>query len=403
MGTNSRFGFKGATFDSRLVEPGMLYVALKGEKADGNDYIPQAKERGAAKVIGGPDALAETQALAREYRRALRPRTAVVAVTGSAGKTTTKELLKAFLSTAGRTHATSGNFNNHLGLPMTILNCPEDADFLVVEMGTNHPGEIAALCEIAEPDAGLITNIGTAHIEFFKTRDGIAREKGTLFARLGRGAAGAPPPRGVAPFAVASKTNDKLGVLRGLSAVPLVEADPAQEWMAEALKGVLPGAHNVSNACLAFALAERYGVTREMAAGALKGFGLPGSRWRIAVKDGVKFIDDTYNASPDSMTAALDALKSTPCGGRRIAVLGDMFELGEQSDALHAKVFGHAAAIGLDAVYAVGERSSKCAATAAFPSVDAFREAMPSLLKAGDTVLLKASHAMSLGSVAPQG
>ena len=175
------FGFSGATFDSRLVKPGMLYVALKGEKADGNAFIPDARAKGAAKVIGGPNALAELQALARDYRRALKA--TVVGVTGSAGKTTTKELLRTFLACAGKTHATDGNFNNHLGLPITILNCPEDADFLVVEMGSNHPGEIAALCDIAEPDVGVVTGVGTAHLEFFKSRAGIADEKGTLLAR----------------------------------------------------------------------------------------------------------------------------------------------------------------------------------------------------------------------------
>ena len=159
------------TFDSREVKPGMGFVALKGEKADGHAFIPQALERGAAEIVDGLDALQEK---ARERRRSLKAK--VVGLTGSAGKTTTKELLRAFLSTVGRTYATEGNFNNHIGLPLTILNCPDDADFLVLEMGSNHPGEIAALCEIAAPDAGVITNVGTAHLEFFKTQDGIAAE-----------------------------------------------------------------------------------------------------------------------------------------------------------------------------------------------------------------------------------
>ena len=149
------------TFDSREVKHGMGFVALKGEKADGHAFIPQALERGAARIIDGYD---ELDAAAREYRRSLKAK--VVGITGSAGKTTTKELVKAFLSTVGRTYATEGNFNNHIGLPMTILNCPDDAEFLVLEMGTNHPGEIAHLCDIAEIDCALITNIGTAHIEF---------------------------------------------------------------------------------------------------------------------------------------------------------------------------------------------------------------------------------------------
>lgn len=278
------FGFCGATLDSRLVKPGMLYVALKGEHADGNDYIPNACAAGAAKILGGPTALADLQTLARDYRRTLRAK--VIGVTGSAGKTTTKELLRAFLSRVGKVHATEGNFNNHLGLPLTILNCPEDADFLVVEMGTNHPGEIARLCEIAEPDAGLITNVGTAHLEFFGSQDGIAAEKGTLFAR-------------VKDFAVVSSENVRLGKLRELCRAELIVVDPHQPWMSAALEGVLPGAHNVSNACLAFAVAERFGATQADALAALSDFRLPGSRWRRVERRGVSFVDDSYNANPD--------------------------------------------------------------------------------------------------------
>ena len=170
--------FSGATFDSRQVKPGMLFVALKGENVDGREYIADALAKGAAGIIEGYD---ELHRVAREYRRSLRA--TVVGVTGSAGKTTTKELLKAFLSKAGRTFATEGNYNNHIGVPVTILNCPRDAEFLVVEMGSNHPGEISALCDIAEPDIGVVTNIGTAHLEFFKTREGIADEKGELLRR----------------------------------------------------------------------------------------------------------------------------------------------------------------------------------------------------------------------------
>ena len=156
------------TFDSREVEPGMGFIALKGEKSDGRDFIPSALERGAVDIVEGLEALHEK---ARQRRRSLRAK--VVGVTGSAGKTTTKELLRAFLSTVGRTYATEGNFNNHIGLPLTILNCPDDAEFLVLEMGSNHPGEIAALCDIAAPDVGVVTCVGSAHLEFFKSLDGV--------------------------------------------------------------------------------------------------------------------------------------------------------------------------------------------------------------------------------------
>ncbi len=358
------------TFDSRAVQPGMGFVALKGEKADGHDFIPQAVERGAARIVDG---LEELQRLAHEYRRTLKAQ--VIGVTGSAGKTTTKELLRAFLTPLGRTWATEGNFNNHIGLPLTILNCPEDAEFLVVEMGTNHLGEIAALCDIAVPDIGVLTNIGTAHLEFFKTREGIAEEKGTLLKR--------------ARLAFSACDNPYLpGVV-----------DTQQAWMAEALAGVLPGAHNVANACLAFAVAEHFGLTREQARRALADFALPGARWRRSEQGGVTFIDDTYNANPDSMMAALDALAAEPCSGRRVAVLGDMFELGERSADYHRQVFEHASALGIPLVIGVGELSSQCRCDRAYRTLAELRADFRGWLRAGDLVLIKASHSMRLGEL----
>ena len=371
--------FSGATFDSRKVKPGMLFVALKGEKADGHDYIPQALEKGAAGIVDGYE---ELDRVAREYRRSLKAK--VVAVTGSAGKTTTKELVKTFLSTVGKVHATEENFNNHIGLPITILNCPKDADFLVLEMGTNHPGEIAHLCDIAEPDCALITNVGTAHIEFFGDQDGIAREKGVVLERA-------------RDFGVVSKENVRLEILRGMCRGEFVEADPHQEWMAKALEGVLPGDHNLSNACLAFALAERFGATRDGCVAALAGFSLPGARWKISEKWGVTFINDTYNANPDAMIAALDTLAKTPCDGKRVAVLGDMFELGPRSLELHKKVFDHAMALGIPLVIGVGEMSSQCICHLAYKTLEPLKKKFRLDVSAGDLVLIKASHGMDLG------
>ena len=369
------------TFDSREVKPGMGFVALKGEKSDGHDFIPQAKSAGAVEIIDG---LEELQRRALEYRRTLKAK--VIGVTGSAGKTTTKELLKAFLSAAGKTHATEGNFNNHIGLPLTILNCPEDADFLVVEMGTNHPGEIENLCRIAEPDAGLITNVGTAHLEFFRTQDGIAAEKGVLGAWARE-------------FFVIGSDNVRLEALKGMCRGEAVVADTAQEWMREALAAVLPGAHNVANACIAYAVAERFGVTHGKAAAALRDFALPGARWRKVEKWGATFIDDTYNANPDSMIAALDALASMPCSGRRIAVLGDMFELGPEALSLHRKVFAHAMGLGIPLVIGVGELSSQCLCHLVYKDLAALKRKFRVDVSAGDIVLLKASHSMKLGEL----
>mgnify|MGYP003319946816 CR=1 FL=1 len=369
------------TFDSREVKPGMGFVALKGEKSDGHDFIPQAKAAGAVEIVDG---LEELQRRANEYRRTLKAK--VIGVTGSAGKTTTKELLKAFLSTVGKTSATEGNFNNHIGLPLTILNCPPDADFLVVEMGTNHPGEIEALCRIAEPDAGLITNVGTAHLEFFGTQDGIAAEKGVLGASAKE-------------FFVIGSDNVRLEALRAMCRGEAVVADTAQGWMREALADVLPGAHNVSNACIAYAVAARFGVTREQAVAALRDLALPGARWRKVEKWGAMFIDDTYNANPDSMIAALNAFAATPCDGKRIAVLGDMFELGPGALDLHRKVFAHAMGLGIPLVIGVGELSSQCLCHLVYKDLAVLKKKFRVDVSAGDLVLLKASHSMKLGEL----
>ena len=366
--------FRGAVFDSREVKNGMLFIALKGDKVDGHDYIPAALKSGAAGIIDGYGELWDA---ARAYRRILKAK--VIGVTGSAGKTTTKELLKAFLSKVGRTSATAGNFNNQIGLLVTILNTPKDAEFLVVEMGTNHPGEIAKLCDIAEPDAGLITSIGNAHIEFFGSREGIAKEKRVLLERV-----------------------KEFGF----------EEAPVCEWMREALAEILPGEHNLMNASKAFKMAAHYGCTKEQALEALKDFSLPGQRWRKGEVRGVSVVNDAYNANPASMVAAMDAFCSLKCDGERWVVLGDMFELGALSERYHretgahvAKLMGEGKAKG---VVAVGEMSAKWIASEAekgggkvviAKDAEDAGATMKRVLKPGDAVLIKASHGMGLHSI----
>ena len=324
--------FRGATLDSRKVKPGMLFVAVKGERVDGHDFIQQALAVGAAGIIDGREELTR---VASEYRRSLKAK--VIGVTGSAGKTTTKELIAAFLRAGGfRVHATEGNFNNDLGLPLTILNCPKDAEILVLEMGTNHPGEIAHLVDVAAPDAGVISSIGTAHIEFFKTQDGIADEKGTLFARL--------PPDG---FAVVGVNNDRYERLRAMSAARVVSVDPsdaAGAQIAKALAQCLPGEHNVSNARLAVACAGEFGVLGDM-------FEL-GTR------------SEEFHERVLSRAASLPIDVVMPVG---------------------------------EAMTAAAARIRAASFTAPCADAAAAHAALEGILRSGDAVLLKASHGMHLG------
>ena len=383
--------FGGATLDSRQVKPGMLFVAVRGEHVDGHDFIPAALAAGAAGVVDGRDDLARAAA---EWRSLLGAK--VVGVTGSAGKTTTKELLAAFLRAGGfKVHATVGNYNNDLGLPLTILNCPRDADFLVLEMGTNHPGEIRHLVEIARPDVGIVSSIGTAHIEFFKTQDGIADEKGELLRAL--------LPSG---FAVLAEDNARFERLRAMSAAPVLVAspsDPMRARLASALAARLPGRHNASNAHLALLAANRLGVSEPDCLAAVGGLSLPGGRWRVLESGGVTYIDDTYNANPTSMVAALETFSEIPVAGRRIAVLGDMFELGGDAAALHASVGRRARELAIDVVVAVGAMAcEQMGGDVRCSTADEARAALARIVRQGDAVLLKASHGMHLESALPR-
>ena len=384
--------YSAVVFDSRKVVEGCLFAALPGATVDGHEFVCQAFEKGAKGLLvrkdqafrfTGPERSAlipvddvkeSMTKTARDYRSTLKAK--VVGITGSAGKTTVKEFTASFLRTKGRTHATAGNYNNDLGLPITILECPKDAEFLVLEMGTNHPGEIQHLVDIARPDAGIISSIGTAHIEFFKTQDGIAAEKGALFRSVPDGG-----------FAVVGANNERLGLLREMCRCKVVEADGTAPFECP-----LVGDYNRWNMSLAWHCAKMFGVAPDDARKALDGFVLPGDRWRKSQKDGVDFISDFYNSNPTSMVAALETFVSQPCKGRRIAVLGDMFELGEESARLHSEVKQRAMELCLDKVFFVGENFGGM-------SLDEAKRELFSYVQAGDSVLLKASHSVSLGRI----
>jgi UDP-N-acetylmuramoyl-tripeptide--D-alanyl-D-alanine ligase len=374
--------------DSRTVRPGELFVALRGEKFDGHRFTEDAVNRGAIGVVieanwtgkvppsfallRVPDTLLAYQQIAAQYRRSLGIK--VVAITGSNGKTSTKDFTASVLSRRYHVTKTAGNFNNHVGLPRTILQASIKDEVGVWEIGMNHPGEIAPLAQIARPDIAIITNIGVAHIEFMGSQEAIAQEKGDLAASLG--AEGTLILHSADEFAqrIAQRTNARV-MFAGIDEGEVQARDIAQTANGaefELLEGAhrchavlpVPGLHMVQNALLAVAAGRLFGVSLEECAAGLISAPLTKARLQIKTIHGVQFIDDSYNANPDSTKAALRTLAELEAGGRRFAVLGQMLELGRESRRGHQEVGELAASLGIDCLIAIGRDSAEIAAGA---------------------------------------
>ena len=356
----------------------------------------------------------------------------MVGVTGSSGKTTTKEMCARVLATKFKTHATAGNFNSTLGAPLTVLSCPLDAEALVVEMGMNAMHEIEAIAAVARPHIGIITNVGTAHIGILGSRLNIARAKSELVAALGQQAGNSldvepcvllwgqddytpwiasnvAAPAGVRTLTFgtseaddASCANvelDELGCAHGMATLP--------SGASMQLDLGLPGVHNVSDALAAAAMGDLLGIAAEQISQALAGLRLEGNRQQVVrCAAGITLINDCYNANADSMRRALDVLCSLKAT-RRIACLGDMGELGEDSEVIHAAVGGYAAGKGVDVLVAVGPLSRSMAQAALLMGMsennvvevaDAAGAAnvLKELACEGDALLVKASHSTGL-------
>ncbi len=366
------FAASGISIDTRTIQPGDLFVALSDAR-DGHDFVDQALEKGAAgalvrrgfAVAGDArptleveDTLEGLRLMARFARKRFGGK--LVAVTGSVGKTTSKEMLRALLSSVGRVHAADASFNNHIGVPLTLARMPADADFAVIEIGMNHPGEIAPLAQLARPDVALVTNVAASHIGHMGSLEAIAVEKGSIFSGLQAG--------GVAVFAVDAEHVEILAraaahahqcrVGLGGDAEMLELASSADGSDVEARVGGesfnfhlgAAGRHMAQNAVMALSAVDALGVDAAEAAKALAGFGAVAGRGAKRPIRGGKalLIDESYNASPLSMRAAL-ALLGLSGAQRKIAVLGDMRELGEFGPALHAgladEVIEHADAL----------------------------------------------------------
>ncbi len=391
------------TIDSRDVRPGDLFVGLRGTRDDGGRFAGAALDAGAwgvlvapehaihaapGAVIAAEDPLAALQALARSWRRALGA--AVVGITGSTGKTSTKDLLRAMLAQDRRVVATEQNRNTEIGLPLTILGAPAGTEALVLEMAMRGPGQIAELAAIAEPDVGVIVNIGPVHLELLGSLDAIAAAKAELLAGLRPGATAVIP---AGETLLAAFLRDDLRV------VTFGEGGDVADLGAVALP--FSSAHMRSNGLAALAAARALGAEPrgllEVELSAMRG-------QRIELPGPVLVIDDCYNANPMSMRAALDDLAAS-AAGRRVAVLGDMLELGPDEGRFHAEIGAHAAQRGVDVLIAVGPRAAHMAegfggemhAVADAAGAAALTR---ELLRPGDTVLVKGSRGVGLEVVA---
>ncbi|HME89265.1 MAG TPA: UDP-N-acetylmuramoyl-tripeptide--D-alanyl-D-alanine ligase [Chthoniobacterales bacterium] len=411
--------------DSRTIKKGELFVALRGENFDGHKFVEDVAKSGAAgaivdlrwkgkvsnkfALIRAEDTLTAYQNLAGNYRRLLPIK--ILAITGSNGKTSTKDFAASVLGRKFRVTKTQGNFNNHVGLPRTILEATSQHEVGVWEIGMNHPGEVAALAKVARPDAAIITNIGVAHVEFMGSREAIAQEKGALAEAVS--AEGSVILNGDDPFSkgIAERTHAHVifagtreGTIRAIDVQQ--SADGSDFTIVEGAHRCraqlpVPGSHMVQNALLAVAAGRAFGLSLEEAAGGLAGAPLTKARLQIKEINGVHFLDDSYNANPDSMKAALQTLVELDADGKRIAVLGEMRELGKETQRGHEEVGEAAAAFGIDQLIGIGEmgvvisRAAENAGLQKSAAVGSTSEAAKLLLEIaepGDLVLIKGSR-----------
>jgi UDP-N-acetylmuramoyl-tripeptide--D-alanyl-D-alanine ligase len=415
--------------DSRALTKGALFVALRGEHFDGHAFIRQAAEMGAVGVIAeeAPEdlpadfavikvknTLEALQHLAASYRRTLHAK--VINITGSSGKTSTKDYTAAVLAEHGRVAKTQGNLNNHIGLPLTILRASSEDEFGVFEIGMNHPGEIAPLAEISRPDSAVITNIGDAHIEYMGSREAIAREKGMVAEAVGAGGFVVMPSDDPFTDSIAARTQARMiraGLEHGDVYASDVRPDHAGSRFTVHARGreleghvEAPGRHMVKNAMLAVAVGLEYGLSLEECMEGLRRAKLAKGRLERKMVRGISILDDSYNANPESMVAALETLGQIP--GRKIAVLGQMNELGQESERSHWRVGKAVARENIDCLITVGDVAAGISAAAreygtktalSLNNVTEAAAMLRSLARNGDTVLIKGSRSVKMETI----
>jgi UDP-N-acetylmuramoyl-tripeptide--D-alanyl-D-alanine ligase len=381
----------GVSTDSRTIKPGEIFFAIKGERFDAHDYVPQLV--GASAVVVERSVAAKCPIIeVRNVRTALGTFAAryrkdfdipVVAIGGSNGKTTTKEVLGAILQEEYPTVKSEASFNNDIGVPLTLLRIGKENKAAVLEVGTNHPGELAPLVRMVQPKYGVITSIGREHLEFFGDVAGVAQEEGWLAELL---------PANGKLYVGEGKWTD---VIARRARAKVVRVGPKLEFTTHLL-----GRHQRMNVALAVAVARELGLGDAQIRKGLDRCKPAKMRLQLWEANGIQVLDDSYNANADSMLAALETLKELPGRGRKVAILGDMAELGKHAEAAHAEVGRRVAELGIDLLIAVGKHAAVTAKPVRnaeqFPDVESACAAVPKLVRPGDLVLLKASRAMRI-------
>lgn len=366
------------TTDSRKVTSGSVFVALKGEHFDGNDFVEQAKQQGAEYIISGENALAELQDLARAWRRELG--LPILAITGTNGKTTTKELCAAVLKTKYKLYYTQGNLNNHLGVPLTLLSITRAHEMAIVEMGASHPGDIKELVDIAEPNCGLITNVGKAHLQGFGSFEGVQRTKAELYDFL----------RAHNGFCFRNTDNPYLAKMAG----ELKTIGYTTGTMPEGTH--LVGGYNAENVSAAICVGKFFGVPEEDALAAIRAYVPSNNRSQLLQTDRNTVVVDAYNANPTSMSAAINAFRGN------CYILGAMRELGEYSHLEHQNIVNMLLERKADTVLLVGcEYRETTAPYPIFDDVDALCTYLQAHPLNQQTILLKGSRSNQLEKVIP--
>ena len=374
------------TTDSRKVTPGCIFVALKGEHFDGNDFVDQAERDGAAYIIKGEKALQELQDLARAWRRQLD--IPVIAITGTNGKTTTKELTAAVLGKRFNVCFTQGNLNNQLGVPLTLLSITRAHEIAIIEMGASHPGDIKELVEIAEPTCGLITNVGKAHLEGFGSFEGVQKTKAELYDFL----------RAHGGFCFRNIDN------------PYLAKMAADLKTVEYTTGTLPegthlvGGYNAENVSAAICVGAYFGISREQALEAIRAYMPSNNRSQLMQTERNTVVIDAYNANPTSMTAAINAFANSqrPTANGQCYILGAMRELGEYSRLEHQNIVNMLLERKADKVLLVGEEYKQTTAPyPVFENVEALCAYLQKEPLSGYSILLKGSRSNQLEKVIP--